>query len=132
MERRTRREGARLLERAATSGSTQAPCGRALGTRLSPCPCLCSCLCPCPPCSTHPSDRGHQMMAEALAGPLRRAVAEEAAAAAGALARSHRDAGFEGLPPPMIPGNTDNPTSLCAMQVPWGRAAGVAWAQSDC
>lgn len=68
--------------------------------------------------STHPSDRGHQMMAEALAGPLARAVAEQAAAAAGSLQRSRRrDERLEGMPPPMIPGNTESPTTVCAMQV---------------
>ena len=44
----------------------------------------------CPLRSTHPADRGHQMMAEALAGPLQRAVEEEAAAAAGQLRHSSR------------------------------------------
>ena len=57
------------------------------------------------------------MMAEALAGPLARAVAEEAAAAAGVQRSRRRDERLEGLPPPMIPGNTESPTTVCAMQV---------------
>lgn len=67
---------------------------------------------------THPADRGHQMMAEALAGPLQRAVEEEAAAAAGQLRHSTRrqDERLEGMLPPMVPGNTESPTTVCAMQ----------------
>ncbi|PSC76523.1 Beta-glucan synthesis-associated SKN1 [Micractinium conductrix] len=66
---------------------------------------------------THPSDRGHKMMAEALAGPLLRAAAQESAAAAGLWALRRRDdPRLRGLPPPMIPGNTESPTTLCAMQ----------------
>lgn len=81
--------------------------------------------CPHRECSTHPSDRGHQMMAEALAGPLGRAVAEEAAAAAGVVQRSRRDdPRLAGLPPPMIPGNTESPTTVCAMQVRAGGGRG--------
>ena len=70
------------------------------------------------PRRTHPSDRGHKMMAEALAGPLLRAAAQESAAAAGLWALRRRDVlRLRGLPPPMIPGNTESPTTLCAMQV---------------
>lgn len=35
------------------------------------------------------------------------------------------DAGPSQLPPPMIPGNADVPTSLCAIQVRW-----LGWARS--
>ncbi|KAL4440672.1 hypothetical protein ABPG77_000381 [Micractinium sp. CCAP 211/92] len=79
----------------------------------------------------HPSDVGHQVMAELLAGVVLQAVdrvlaAQEAAGMAG-------EAGPAGggepratkLPPPMIPGNADVPTTLCAMQEdfkPYARA----------
>jgi len=63
------------------------------------------------------------MMAEALAGPLLRAVADEAAEQAGLLEVSRRqDERLAGLPPPMIPGNTESPTTVCAMQVGRGGA----------
>jgi hypothetical protein len=58
------------------------------------------------------------MMAEALAGPLARAVAQEAAAAGGGRQLTRRrDERLEGVPPPMIPNNTESPTTICAMQV---------------
>ena len=57
------------------------------------------------------------MMAEALAGPLQRAVGEEAAANSGARFTRRQDARLAGVPPPMIPGNTESPTTVCAMQV---------------
>ncbi len=57
------------------------------------------------------------MMAEAVAGPLLRAAADEAAEQAGLVEPSRRhDKRLEGLPPPMIPGNEESPTTLCAMQ----------------
>lgn len=91
-------------------------------------------------------------MAEALAGPLRRALAEELAAHAGwgskgssavggvhaakssssagssagssphaisqpELRQRRRDARLAGLPPPMVPGNYESPSMMCAMQV---------------
>jgi hypothetical protein len=57
------------------------------------------------------------MMAEALAGPLMRAVGEAAAELSGASMPSRRhDARLEGVPPPMIPNNTESPTTVCAMQ----------------
>lgn len=57
------------------------------------------------------------MMAEALAGPLMRAVGEAAAESSGAGVPSRRhDARLEGVPPPMIPNNTESPTTVCAMQ----------------
>ncbi|PSC68705.1 hypothetical protein C2E20_7769 [Micractinium conductrix] len=90
-------------------------------------------------------------MAEALAGPLRRALAEELAAHAGwgskgssavggvhaakssssagssagssphaisqpELRQRRRDARLAGLPPPMVPGNYESPSMMCAMQ----------------
>ena len=63
----------------------------------------------------HPSDRGHKIIAEALAGILLRALAE-AAAPLPANSKRH-DPQLEGLPPPMVPNNADSPTTLCAMQV---------------
>lgn len=81
----------------------------------------------------HPSDQGHKAMAEALAAPLLRAVGEVQAqrllppAVLQALllplagdndSRYTRDdARLSGLPPPMIPGNHDTRTIMCAMQV---------------
>ena len=57
------------------------------------------------------------MMAEALAGPLARAVAQQSLAAAGGPALSRRDdERLAGVPPPMIPNNTESPTTICAMQ----------------
>jgi hypothetical protein len=72
---------------------------------------------------THPSDRGHAMMAEALAGPLGRALATEAALAAGGRVPSRRrDARVDplGVPPPMVPGNNESPSTVCAMQASRG------------
>ncbi|KAL4436103.1 hypothetical protein ABPG77_005551 [Micractinium sp. CCAP 211/92] len=73
----------------------------------------------------HPNHVGHRAMAEALAGPLRRALREELAARAaaavdrsgggGAVRREERQ--LLGLPPPMLPHNSEAATSLCAMQV---------------
>ncbi len=105
------------------------------------------------------------MMAEALAGPLQRAIEEEAAAAAGQLRHSSRrqderlevrrgsgmldawlssscpvgglhalcagwrsthptlpapGSNVQGMLPPMVPGNTESPTTVCAMQVRFG------------
>lgn len=77
--------------------------------------------------STHPNDRGHQVIAELLASLLLKAAAEEregweaavAEAAGWAPERQWGQPGAKGprLPPPMIPGNADIPTSLCAIQV---------------
>lgn len=65
------------------------------------------------------------MMAEAVAGPLLRAVADEAAERAGLAEPSRRhDKRLEGLPPPMIPGNEESPTTLCAMQARGRRVGG--------
>ena len=123
---------------------------------------------------SHPTDGGHEVLAELLASVVLRAVAEveaegEAAAAAAAAAAgkgagaaeaeareaaaaaataafdghlqlwprgSRMDAargkkggnkgekeGLDSLPAPMIPGTTDAATTLCAIQVPTGRAA---------
>jgi hypothetical protein len=64
------------------------------------------------------------MMAEALAGPLWRAIAQEAAVEAGSLEFTRRqDDRMAGVPPPMIPNNTESPTTICAMQV----IALIAW-----
>jgi hypothetical protein len=56
------------------------------------------------------------MMAEALAGPLARAVAAESVEVAGGR-RPTRRGEPKGLPPPMVPGNSESPTTVCAMQV---------------
>ncbi|PSC68097.1 CRT (chloroquine-resistance transporter)-like transporter [Micractinium conductrix] len=65
----------------------------------------------------HPADTGHQALAELLVGVVQTAVQHvvedgrmaEGGEAAPGLAPLP-------LPPPMIPGNADVPTSLCAMQ----------------
>ena len=73
-------------------------------------------------------DVGHQALAELLAGVVRMAAQSVAAAAAAGSRDSSSSDGGDGdsassgnvpaeLPPPMIPGNVDSPTSLCAMQV---------------
>jgi len=73
-------------------------------------------------------DVGHQALAELLAGVVRMAAQSVAAAAAAGGRESSGGDGGDGnragsgnvpaeLPPPMIPGNVDSPTSLCAMQV---------------
>lgn len=62
----------------------------------------------------HPADVGHKAMAEALAGPLRRALSEELA---GNMRGGRPKPSWpKGVPPPMVPGNHESPTTLCAMQ----------------
>ena len=63
-------------------------------------------------------------MAELLAGVVLQAAARVQAAAAAAAAAAGDGGGLAAvkpraaeLPPPMIPGNADVPTTLCAMQV---------------
>ena len=76
------------------------------------------------------ADLGHQLMAELLAGVVLTAVKNVAEAAAEGKQGIAAAAGARGaaavtggtaqpveLPPPMIPGNADVPTCLCAMQV---------------
>lgn len=92
---------------------------------------------PSPPCC--PADKGHQALAELLAQTLRAAARNVAAAAprssllatlatvsvdtdGGGGSSSTRRVGQQFaavsvLPPPMIPGNADAETTLCAMQV---------------
>lgn len=72
--------------------------------------------------STHPNDRGHQVLAELLAGLLLQAV--DRVQAGGGLAPAARWAAERGeelppvtLPEPMVPGNEDAPSTLCAIQV---------------
>ncbi|EFN55332.1 hypothetical protein CHLNCDRAFT_134328 [Chlorella variabilis] len=68
---------------------------------------------------THPNDQGHQVIAELLGSVLAKAVDEEQGdncQFSGGWADSHAAPRLRGLPPPMIPGNADVPTSLCAMQ----------------
>ncbi|KAL4426174.1 hypothetical protein ABPG77_007456 [Micractinium sp. CCAP 211/92] len=62
----------------------------------------------------HPADLGHKAMAEALAGPLRRALTEELSR--GVRGGRQQFAWERGIPPPMVPGNQEFPTALCAMQ----------------
>ncbi|KAL4422439.1 hypothetical protein ABPG75_008636 [Micractinium tetrahymenae] len=75
----------------------------------------------------HPNHVGHRAMAEALAGPLRRALRDELAAQAapaagggggsgGGSSRRRREQRLLGLPPPMLPNNGETATMLCAMQ----------------
>lgn len=77
-----------------------------------------------PPCA----DVGHQVLAELLAGVVLQAVervlaAHEAVGVAGAAGGPGVGGGeprAAELPPPMIPGNADVPTTLCAMQASAG------------
>ena len=87
----------------------------------------------------HPSDRGHQLLADLIIGMLQRAAAVQVAAsgqpkgrtdngdaAAAVLAAGIYQAaaaveqGRRALPPPMQSGVVDAPTSLCLMQVRLG------------
>ena len=74
---------------------------------------------PCPGRSTHPNDRGHRAVAELRAAAVARAVEE--AQGGGSLLPAWEPGRDEprlaGLPPPMVPGNADAPTTLCAIQV---------------
>ena len=107
------------------------------------CPCSAYLLCPALRLPLLPPDLGHQLMAELLAGVVLTAVKNVAegggpavAAPAAGQAEGPAAAGGSGqgmgvgvdLPPPMIPGNADVPTSLCAMQV---RAAASQPLQGD-
>lgn len=83
-------------------------------------PCLCPLTLRAVACRTHPNDQGHQVIAELLGSVLAKAVDEEQGdncQFSGGWADSHAAPRLRGLPPPMIPGNADVPTSLCAMQV---------------
>ncbi|KAL4437433.1 hypothetical protein ABPG75_004572 [Micractinium tetrahymenae] len=73
----------------------------------------------------HPSDRGHTVLAELLASLLIRATEEEQAAGSGCEHRPERWAEREvhpglrairRLPPPMVPGNAEEPTAMCNVQ----------------
>lgn len=97
---------------------------------------------------SHPTDAGHQVLAELLASALLRAVAEEAAPpgaaeAAAGQAAWQRGSRLEGaskrqpaLPPPMIPGSSDASTTLCAIQVvsegEWASCICLAFASPAC
>lgn len=84
-------------------------------------------LYPCPPCRrTHPNDHGHQVLAELLAGLVLGAVDEQQRQQAGgepgqnagwAQRSAEVQQALAAIPPPMIPGNAEEPTSLCAIQV---------------
>ena len=81
----------------------------------------------CLPCRrTHPNDHGHQVLAELLAGLVLGAVDEQQRRQEGGTAglesgwaqRSGKvQQAVAAVPPPMIPGNAEEPTSLCAIQV---------------
>lgn len=65
---------------------------------------------------SHPADGGHRVIAELIASLLMRAVErEEAVSCAPSRWAPQRPQPRE-LPPPMVPGNADAPTTLCAMQ----------------
>lgn len=69
-----------------------------------------------------PADNGHQVLAELLAGAVMQAAENvlqtQAAAAAGTSGGGgSQEVARPDLPPPMVPGNADSPTSLCSMQV---------------
>lgn len=69
--------------------------------------------------STHPNDLGHRAVAELLAAAVARAVEE--AQGGGSLLPAwlpgREEPLLAGMPPPMVPGNADAPTTLCAIQV---------------
>ena len=73
------------------------------------------------------------MIAELLASTLIKAAAEQAEGweaaigAAAGWAPEREPNSSAGLPPPMIPGNADVPTSLCAIQVGRGEEQTDAW-----
>lgn len=70
----------------------------------------------------HPGDGGHIAMAEALLGPLRRALLFEhlrppqGGNDGGIAIHASGPRAHQPLLPPMVPGNADVPTTLCAMQ----------------
>ena len=97
------------------------------------------------------TDQGHQALAELLAGVVRTAAHNVAAAggpaalldgssssSSGSSSSGSSKSGDSGkaqqvvLPPPMIPGNADQATTLCAMQVrcvlSWWRGRNVRYA----
>lgn len=70
---------------------------------------------------THPNDRGHQVIAELLAGLVLKAADRVRAGGAPGWSvgwAAERDAKLPptALPEPMVPGNDDAPSTLCAMQ----------------
>lgn len=60
--------------------------------------------------SMHPGPRGHQVLAELLAGLLTRAVKE---VAAGVAPAARRDPRLEGLPRPMAPNYEGSRSTVC-------------------
>ena len=71
-------------------------------------------------CSTHPNDLGHRAVAELLAASVARALEE--VQGGGSLLPAWQPGRqdeplLQGTPPPMVPGNADAPTTLCAIQV---------------
>lgn len=82
---------------------------------------------PCFPwCRSHPNDFGHQVIAELLGSVVAKAVDEEQLAGCqpAGWAEPRNNVELRELPPPMVPGNADAPTTLCAMQV---RGSGRRW-----
>lgn len=81
---------------------------------------------------THPNDRGHQVLAELLAGLVLGAAHEQQRQQGAGKAEQHAawaqrstkvQQALTAIPPPMIPGNAEEPTSLCAIQVRLADAA---------
>lgn len=66
------------------------------------------------PCRTHPSSTGKKALAELVLWLLKRAVDDWAA---GYKLQSRVAPKLEGLPPPMLPSNVDQPTTLCILPV---------------
>lgn len=67
---------------------------------------------------SHPNDFGHQVIAELLGSVVAKAVDEEQLAGCqpAGWAEPRNNVELRELPPPMVPGNADAPTTLCAMQ----------------
>ncbi|KAL4421052.1 hypothetical protein ABPG77_007527 [Micractinium sp. CCAP 211/92] len=67
---------------------------------------------------SHPADGGHRVIAELIASLLMRAVEREegVSCAPSRWAQQRTQPELRELPPPMVPGNADAPTTLCAMQ----------------
>lgn len=110
----TRQGQSHLLPPCAADGSVWLVC-----CRVKPHPKF---LVPLLPCSIHPADPGHQVMAELLAGALSRAVWEATTGGALTEAEQRHDPSVPALPGPMIPFNADDMPGMCAMLVSCGMA----------
>ena len=83
-------------------------------------------------CRMHPSDHGHQVLAELLAAPLMRAVWEATAGDALSEADHRRHPRLPDLPAPMIPDTADEIPGVCAMLASAGWGPAPAPAQKPC